>query len=210
MGTRYCQRGRRGSMATEHAYPCPGSPQTCPPAPGNATEGPSVDPAASETPPVDCEPIFNPSAHNRIKKMLGCGDKNLAFTIPVAGADGGCREGTDQPTALSLSGGRGAKGWGHSRHVGIVCAAVTARPGRPLDGKDCGECPGEDDPLLYSFIRENTCAHRTRSSPKPLDFTGPKPTRSRKATTRRRRTRWGFRQENKHPGASDNGTEQTH
>ncbi len=61
-----------------------------------------------------------------------------------------------------------------------------------------------------SFIRENTCAHRTRFSPNPLDFTGPKPTRSRKATTRRRRTRWGFRQENKHPGASDNGTEQTH
>lgn len=128
----------------------------------------------------------------------------MAFTIPVGMADAG-----KGPT---------------NRQLFLFRGDVAPKVGDILDTSESFVLPSQldlVDPLterivvgareemtpLYSFIRENTCAHRTRSSP---DFTGPKPTRSRKATTRRRRTRWGFWQENKHPGASGNGTEQTH
>ena len=132
----------------------------------------------------------------------------MAFTIPVGMADAG-----KGPT---------------NRQLFLFQGDVAPKVGDILDTSSSFMLPSQLDlvdplterivvsarekmtPLPYSFIRENTCAHRTRSSPNPLDFTGPKPTRSRKATPRRRRTRWGFWQENKHPGASDNGTEQTH
>ena len=65
----------------------------------------------------------------------------------------------------------------------------------------------EMTPLLYSFIRENTCAHRTRFSPNPFDFTGPKPPRSRKATPRRSRAYWCPHRKNKHPGVAIDGKE---